>query len=110
MKITDELTRKVTGMGMLKYPPSKMANVLDLSPEDEVEFCRQLDDTSSDLSRAYQKGIDKADYLVDSKLFELAKTGDIKSIELLEKRRSQYSNQGEEEKLGRECKSFPPNE
>lgn len=87
-------------MGMLRYPPSKMANILDI--DDEKAFFKELDDPESSLAKAYQKGIDKADYLIDSKLFDLAKTGDIKAIETLKDRQTRYEIQADDERSSRD--------
>ena len=32
------------------------------------------------IGKSYQKGVDKSDYLIDLKLFEMAKGGDLKAL------------------------------
>jgi len=39
------------------------------------------------LSKLLQKGRDMADYVIDLKLFEMAKSGDIKALEKLDYRK-----------------------
>ena len=86
MEATTELLGKVTGMGMLGYDVQKIINILDI--EDEDGFMKEFNDKKSLIAKAYQKGVDKSDYIIDSKLYELAKTGDKKAIEMYEKRKN----------------------
>lgn len=86
MEATTELLGKVTGMGMLGYDVQKIINILDI--EDEDGFTKEFNDKKSLIAKAYQKGVDKSDYIIDSKLYELAKTGDKKAIEMYEKRKN----------------------
>jgi 3-methyladenine DNA glycosylase AlkC len=86
MEYEKEFIGKITGMGMLGYDVQKIINVLDV--ENEEQFKRDFQDKTSLISKAYQKGVDKSDYIIDSKLYELAKTGDKKAIEMYEKRKN----------------------
>lgn len=86
MKYTDDLLKKVMQCGTLGYPLSKILNILDI--ENEAEFKTDFNNRESVVSRNYQKGIDRADFVLDSKLFEMAKDGDLKALDKYEKRKS----------------------
>jgi len=71
-------------MGALGYPAAKVASVMEL---DLKVIEAGLSDKESDIFKAYQAGIDYADYVIDLKLFDLARQGDIKAMDKLEKRK-----------------------
>ena len=71
METTTEFLGKITGMGTLGYDVQKIINILDI--EDEEEFIKEFNDKKSLIAKAYQKGVDKSDYIIDTKLFEMAK-------------------------------------
>lgn len=85
MKYTDEFLKKIMQCGTLGYPLSKILNVLDI--ENEAEFKVDFNNKESEVSKNYQKGIDRADFVLDSKLFEMAKDGDLKALDKYEKRK-----------------------
>lgn len=76
----------IINCGAFNYQAPKIANILDW-PVSEVE--NLLNDINSDLSKLYVKGKDRADYVIDLKLFELAQSGDLKALEEFENRKSQ---------------------
>jgi hypothetical protein len=76
---------KIQAFGVLEYPPKKIINILEV--EDESAFMRDFYNPLSDIYKAYQRGKDKADYAVDKKLFDLAKSGDIEALIKLEDRK-----------------------
>ena len=71
MKYTDDFLKKIMQCGTLGYPLSKILNVLDV--DNEAEFKDDFNNKESEVSKNYQKGIDRADFVLDSKLFEMAK-------------------------------------
>jgi len=71
--------------GTLGYPLSKILNVLDF--ENEAEFKIDFNNKESEVAKSYQKGVDRADFVLDSKLFEMAKDGDLKALDKYEKRK-----------------------
>lgn len=73
-------------MGMLGYNVDKIINVMDI--QDVKTFKTDFITMGSVVRKAYQAGKDKADFIIDIKLFELAKQGDIKALEKFEQRRS----------------------
>lgn len=75
-------------MGTLHYPLHKIINVLDVEDKDAEAFQQAFDDPSSAVFKAYQKGIDKAEYAIDTKLFEMAQKGDLIALEKYEERMS----------------------
>lgn len=84
--ISEETEEKIVNFGALGYPAKKMANVLgwDLS---EIEAL--LKDEKSWFCQLYRRGSDIADYLIDKKLFEMAKSGDMKAMHRYELRKNQ---------------------
>ena len=86
MEATTEFLGKITGMGTLGYDVQKIINILDI--EDEEGFSKEFNDKKSLIAKAYQKGVDKSDYIIDTKLFEMAKAGDMKAIEMYDKRKN----------------------
>ena len=79
MEYNEEFLKKMVQVGTLGYPLSKIINVLDV--DDEKQFTKDFDNPKSKVSVAYQKGVDKADFILDSKLFEMAKGGDLKALD-----------------------------
>lgn len=86
-------------MGTLGYPSSKIINVLDI--DDEKQFTKDFDNPRSEVAKAYKKGVDKADFIIDSKLFEMAKNGDLKALEKYEIRKRDQLYDAELEKRER---------
>lgn len=82
--ISEETEEKLVNFGALGYPAQKMANVLGW---DLKEVQKLMDDKKSDFYLLYQRGADLADYLLDKKLFEMAKAGDLKALEKYEIRK-----------------------
>lgn len=89
-ELTEDLKQKIVNLGELKYPPEKCANVLTLYGENRHKFIKALLDQTSEIYQLYQMGSDLADFNIDTKLYQLAKTGDAKSIDMLEYRQKKY--------------------
>lgn len=104
MDYTDEFLNKIVSVGLLNYPLSKIINVLDI--EDEIQFSTDFDNPDSPVSKAYQKGIDKSDYQIDSKLYELAKNGDVRSIELYNSHKAAQARAAKKEEGIRKFRSL----
>ena len=88
--MTDETLKKIQSLGSLGYPADKCANVLELTGEDRAKFLADFKNPKSEIAQVYQIGIDIADFEIDAKLLQLAKTGDAKSIQLLETRKKKH--------------------
>ena len=90
----DELTiDKIVNLGELRYPPLKCASILDIKPKDLATFLKDILNPDTTIGRAYQRGKDLADFNIDTTLYKLAKTGDPKSIDLLEYRQKKYDKE-----------------
>ena len=104
MKYTDDFLKKIMQCGTLGYPLSKILNVLDI--ENEAEFKVDFNNKESEVSKNYQKGIDRADFVLDSKLFEMAKDGDLKALDKYEKRKDIQIRKKENEDRCARFRSF----
>jgi len=84
MEIKKEQQEQVINFGAFDYNAKKIASILAIE-KNEVE--EELKNKNSQLSKLLQKGKDMSDYVIDLKLFEMAKTGDIKALDKLESRK-----------------------
>ena len=84
MDIKKEDEEKLINFGVFGYDAKKISNILDYS-FDEVN--EDFNNTNSNLFKLLQKGRDMSDYIIDLKLFDMAKSGDIKALEKLELRK-----------------------
>jgi hypothetical protein len=87
MEYTEDFLNKIVTLGALTYPLSKIINVLEIKQEDVAQFTADFDDSESIVAKHFQKGIDISDYSVDIQLFELAKAGNLKAIEMYGERK-----------------------
>ena len=85
MEYNEDFLKKMVQVGTLGYPLSKIINVLDI--EDTKQFTKDFDNPKSKVAISYQKGVDKADFVLDSKLFDMAKGGDLKALDKYERRK-----------------------
>lgn len=85
MKYNETEQEQIINFGAFGYPAAKIANILGLDP---LDVLRDMDNTESDLCMLMQKGRDMADYVIDLKLFEMAKSGDIKALDKLQQRKA----------------------
>lgn len=99
MEYNEDFLKKMVQVGTLGYPLSKIINVLDI--EDHKQFTKDFDNPKSQVAISYQKGVDKADFLLDSKLFDMAKGGDLKALDKYEARKRNNINREERERRGR---------
>lgn len=74
--------------GALGYDIDRICAIICDKEEEEKEIRRQWSDKNSSLARHYQKGAAEAEYKIDVMLFESASSGDIKSLNELEKRKN----------------------
>lgn len=84
MKIEKEQEEQIVNFGVFEYDAEKIASILCL---DVKEVQEEIESKTSLLSQLLQKGRDMADYVIDLKLFEMAKSGDIKALEKLDYRK-----------------------
>jgi hypothetical protein len=84
MKIEKENEEQIVNFGVFEYDSKKIASILGV---DVKEVQKEIENKTSLLSQLLQKGRDMADYVIDLKLFEMAKSGDIKALEKLDLRK-----------------------
>ncbi len=84
MNIDKNTEEQIINFGALGYPASKIANILGYS-EEHIQSL--FTNKTSEFYELYQKGVDLADYVIDLKLFELAKSGDINALDKLDYRK-----------------------
>lgn len=99
MEYNEDFLKKMVQVGTLGYPLSKIINVLDI--DDIKQFTKDFDNPKSKVAISYQKGVDKADFVLDSKLFDMAKGGDLKAIQKYEERKRDRLYDAEREKRER---------
>ena len=85
MEYNEDFLKKMVQVGTLGYPLSKIINILDI--DDTKQFTKDFDNPKSKVAISYQKGVDKADFVLDSKLFDMAKGGDLKALDKYEIRK-----------------------
>jgi len=85
MNYNDEFLKKMVQCGTLGYPISKILNVCDVP--DVEQFIRDFDNPNSIIAFNYQKGSDISDFLLDGKLYEMAKNGDLQAMKKYEERK-----------------------
>lgn len=82
MEYDQSFLQEVEGCGALAYPVSKMVNILDITDKNDIEkFTIDFNNLNSVVRIAYNKGRDIADYIIDRKLYQMAKDGDLKAME-----------------------------
>ena len=89
MEIKKEKHEQIINCGAFYYDAQKLANILGF---DKIDVDNELLNKESELNQLLQKGKDMYDYVIDLKLFEMAKTGDIKALEKLDLRKWQRNN------------------
>jgi len=86
MEYTEDFLNKVVQMGILGYDVAKVINVLDVEEQDEQQFTSDFANPESLVFKRYKKGVDKAEYALDAKLFDLAQKGNIAAMKKWEER------------------------
>lgn len=89
--MTEEFRDKIIKLGQLGYPAEKCARILELAGEEFSRFVREFGDPKSETFSLYQIGVDQADFEIDTKLFLLAKSGDMKALAQLDERKRQFN-------------------
>lgn len=84
MKIENE--EMIVNFGAFGYDAKKISSILGVP---EIEIIEELANKDSELFKLIQKGKDMSDYVIDLKIFQLAKQGDVNAIALFEKRKEQ---------------------
>lgn len=84
MKI--ENAEMIVNFGALAYDTKKISSILGVP---ETEIIEELKNKDSEFSKLFQKGVDMSEYVIDLKIFDLAKQGDLAAITLFEKRKAE---------------------
>lgn len=84
MSLSDEQLKKIVTLGCLGYGVDQCINIVE--PDDEAAFRTAFRTEGTPVWKAYRKGQDIAAFAIDSKLFEMAKGGDMKALATLEER------------------------
>ena len=84
MKI--ENPEMIINFGAFGYDAKKMSSILGVP---EVEILSELKNKDSEFAKLFQKGVDMSEYVIDLKIFQMAKQGDLEAITLFEKRKEQ---------------------
>jgi len=95
---TEEFLKKIMQCGMFGYQYAKVLNILEIEAEKKTQFHTDFYNTESIVAQQYQKGKDVSDFVLDAKLFELAKGGNINAIKEfnLRKQKTEYETYREE--------------
>ena len=78
MKYTPEQLEQLRTMGALGYQVGKILNIIDFA--DPSQFEKDFQNPESEVSRAYQKGADLAEFALDVMVYEQAQSGDLKAL------------------------------
>jgi hypothetical protein len=87
-ELTKEQEDQLINCGVFDYDSEKIANIINV---DKKIIEKAFSDPNSKISKLWHKGKDISDYVIDLKLFEMAKSGDIKALEKLDARKRQRS-------------------
>lgn len=97
-KYPESILSKMVDLGKLMYSPEKCANVLGFSGKERDQFILDFQDPKGELQTNFQVGIDVSDFEIDTKIYMLAKSGDLKAVEMFEFRRGRFSHSKEARK------------
>ena len=89
MEIKKEQEELIINFGVFDYSAKKISSILELKEDDII---KEMKNEKSKLNILLQKGKDMSDYVIDLKLFEQAKTGDIKALNKLDERKWDRNN------------------
>jgi hypothetical protein len=90
MEYSADQIKKIVNLGTLGYDVEKCINVMDV--ENEAAFKKDFLTPGTAVYKAYKKGHDIADFAIDSKLFEMARQGDINAMREFERKKRMREN------------------
>jgi len=79
LRLSDEQLTAVEDLAAVNYSPEKIALYLDVSKE---AFLSHYYDHMSDIRQAYDKGQLQAEFMINQKQLELAKSGNITAAQI----------------------------
>lgn len=84
IQLTKEQEEQVINFGVFDYPADKISSILGIELS---EIKKDLANEKSKLNQLLEKGKNISEYIIDLKLFDMAKNGDIKALDKLESRK-----------------------
>lgn len=84
--ITEKEEEFIVNFGSLNYNEEQMSNILGW---EKREITKLMKDKNSAFYKLYQKGINISKYLIDLKVFNMAKSGDMKAMHMYERIKKQ---------------------
>ena len=84
MNIKKEQEEQIVNFGVFDYDSKKIASILGV---DKKIIDNEFLEKDSRLNLLILKGKNISDYVIDLKLFDLAKTGDLKALDKLDERK-----------------------
>ena len=87
--MTDKQIEMLVNCGAIGYTAAQVAK---LFAWDEEKTEKDLKNKKSDIYKYYQKGKAEADFAIDSKLFEMARGGDLQALDKLSIRKASSTN------------------
>lgn len=88
--LTEKDQELITNFGALGYPNERMASLLMWETQEVEEAMKE-----GLFKKLYEKGMATCEYVIDLKLFEMAKSGDLKALQKFEFRKNTLKNKQE---------------
>lgn len=85
--IGEEYLMQVSELSELSYSPDRIATLLGLSGTKKIALIYRISCKNDTYNLAYNKGFAESEKVIDDKLLETAKTGDVDAIKLLGERK-----------------------
>lgn len=82
--MSEEQKDQWINFGAFMYDAIKISNILGVPAKNVEEIMEHKDSQEMML---YRRGLDRADYILDMKLFEMAQSGDLKAFDKFNHRR-----------------------
>ena len=83
MEFSSEDLKQIQAAGQLNYSPENICILLNISKVDE--FIKLFNNQNSEVRKKYEAGKANAQMTIGKKLFDIAKKGDVETIELMRK-------------------------
>jgi hypothetical protein len=80
VELSEQQMADIHNFGALQYPIDKIISILEI--QDPEEFKIEFNNKESAIFKKYHSGRDEAQYKIDMRIFELARSGDMKAIQM----------------------------
>lgn len=84
--LDEKQTEQLINCGAFQLSVKKTANIIFTQPIDIQALIDELQDPTSEVSRLYKIGLDRAEYSIMAKLLELSQAGDLNALKEYDKR------------------------